>query len=157
MPNEKLDRIDITILSILQERGRTKRNELAETVHLSIPAVSERLRKLEDRGVVMSYNAILDPHKVGMGLTAFIFLTSESSTFYSQIIEKAQNEAEILECHAITGVGSHILKVRTQTTQTLEQLLSRIQSWPGVTNTQTDVVLSSSKELTTVSLAHLKH
>lgn len=156
MSGDKLDKIDIQILTILQQRGRTKRNELAETVSLSIPAVSERLRKLEERGVIKGYNAILEPRRVGMELTAFIFITTESSTFYPQIIEQAKKEPEILECHAITGDGSHILKIRTRSTESLEKLLSRIQSWPGVTNTRTDVVLSSPKEQTSMPLTHLQ-
>ncbi|NUM73211.1 AsnC family transcriptional regulator [candidate division KSB1 bacterium] len=156
MSAEKLDEIDIKILKILQVRGRTKRNELAEHVKLSIPAVSERLRKMEERGVIRSYNAVVDSRKVGLGLTAFIFVMAESSVFYSQIIGSSQSEPEILECHAVTGEGSHILKIKTQSTATLEKLLSRIQSWPGVKNTRTSVVLSSPKEETVVTLAHLE-
>ncbi len=156
MHHDKVDDVDIQILKVLQRQGRTKRNELAEQVKLSIPAVSERLRKLEERGVIRSYNAVLDARKLGLGLTAFIFLTTESSSYYQQIIDKALAHPEILECHAVTGDGSHILKIKTLSTETLEKLLSHIQSWPGVANTRTNVVLSSPKEDTVVSLAHLE-
>jgi Lrp/AsnC family leucine-responsive transcriptional regulator len=156
MHHDKVDDVDIQILKILQRQGRTKRNELAEEVKLSIPAVSERLRKLEERGVIRSYNAVLDARKLGLGLTAFIFLTTESSSYYQQIIERAIAHPEILECHAVTGDGSHIMKIKTLSTETLERLLSQIQSWPGVTNTRTNVVLSSPKEETVISLAHLE-
>ena len=88
-------------------------------------------------------------------MTAFIFLTTESSAYYKQILEKALAHPEILECHAVTGDGSHLLKIKTLSTETLERLLSHIQSWPGVTNTRTNVVLSSPKEDTVISLAHL--
>lgn len=152
MHADKLDKIDLKILSILQMRGRTKRNEIAEEVSLSIPSVSERLRKLEESGVIRSINAILEPEKVQLHVTAFIFLTVESSNYYEEIIICVQNEAEIIECHAITGEGSHLLKVRTQTNSTLEKLLSRIQSWPGVISTHTDVVLSSPKDITVLPL-----
>jgi Lrp/AsnC family leucine-responsive transcriptional regulator len=155
MHAEKLDAIDLQILEILQSHGRTKRNELADRVKLSIPAVSERLRKLEERGIIRSYNAVLNGRKIGLEVTAYIFLMSESSTHYSQIIERAMAHPEILECHAITGEGSHLLKARTQSTATLERLLSQIQSWPGVKNTRTSVVLSSPKETTVLPLAHL--
>jgi Lrp/AsnC family leucine-responsive transcriptional regulator len=157
MSADKLDAIDVELLKILQRQGRTKRNELAERVRLSIPAVSERLRKLEERGVIRSYNAVVEGRKVGIGMTAYIFITSESPSFYKGIIERAQVHPEILECHAVTGEGSHLLKIKTRSTETLEQLLSHIQSWPGVTNTRTNVVLSSPKEETVVSLAHLEH
>ncbi len=156
MPADKLDKIDLKILSILQLRGRTKRNEIAEEVSLSIPSVSERLRKLEHSGVIRSINAIIEPEKVQLHVTAFIFLTVESSKYYEDVLKNVQVEQEIVECHAITGDGSHLLKVRTQTNSTLEKLLSRIQSWPGVISTHTDVVLSSPKDVTLLPLAHFE-
>jgi len=155
MQTEKLDAIDLQILEMLQSQGRTKRNELADKVRLSIPAVSERMRKLEERGVIRSFNAVLEARKIGLEVTAFIFVMTESSTFYPQVIARAAAHPEILECHAVTGEGSHILKARTQSTATLEKLLSQIQAWPGVTNTRTSVVLSSPKETTVLPLTHL--
>ncbi len=156
MPDIKLDEIDLKILSTLQDNGRTKRNKLAEEVKLSIPSVSERLRKLEESGVILGYHSVLDARSVGLEVTAFIFLTTESSKFYAKIIERAKEHEEILECHAITGDGSHILKIRTESTETLENLLSKIQAWPGVVNTRTDVVLSSPKETNVLPLSQLK-
>ena len=156
MSDIKLDEIDLKILRSLQNNGRTKRNKLAEEVKLSIPSVSERLRKLEEAGVIRGYHTLLDARSVGLEVTAFIFLTTESSKFYSKIIERATEHEEVLECHAITGDGSHILKVRTESTETLEKLLSKIQAWPGVVNTRTDFVLSSSKETNILPLSQLK-
>ncbi len=156
MDTPKLDQIDLKILNILQHEGRKKRNMLAEEVNLTTPSVSERLRKLEEQGVIRRYAAIVNPKKVGLDLTAFIFVISESSTHYGEIVERAMQEDEILECHSITGQGSHLLKVCTKNTGTLEKLLSRIQAWPGVKNTVTDVVLSSHKETTAVPLKYVK-
>ncbi|MCI0417464.1 Lrp/AsnC family transcriptional regulator [bacterium] len=155
MLTKELDHIDLKILRIVQSSGRTKRNELAEKVELSIPAVSERLRKLEESGIIRGYHGVLDPQKIGLGVMAFIFVISESSTHYRDIVKRASSHSEILECHAITGEGSHILKIRTQNTATLERLLSNIQSWPGVMNTRTSLVLSTQKESTVLSLSHL--
>jgi len=155
MHGKKLDEIDIQLLRCLQEHGRIKRNELAEKVNLSIPSVSERLHKFEENGIVRSYSCVLNARKIGLEITAFIFLVCESSDYYSRIIENALQKTEIQECHAITGEGSHLLKVRVENTQALEKLLSEIQSWPGVRNTKTDVVLSSSKETTVLPLQHL--
>ncbi len=146
MSGSKIDEIDVRILEILQKRGRTKRKVLAEDVKLSVPSISERLRKLEEAGIIKGYRTILEPRKVGLEVMAFIFLTCESSKYYPKIIEKAQQHDEVLECHAVTGDGSHLLKVRTESTATLENLLSQIQAWPGVLNTRTDIVLSSPKE-----------
>ncbi len=79
---------------------------------------------------------------------------SESSKYYSQFIEHCQNTKDILECHAITGDGSHLLKIRTENTSSLEKLLSKIQSWSGVKSTKTNLVLSSHKETTEIKLKH---
>lgn len=156
MHGQKLDEIDIKLMEILQKKGRIKRGQLAEQVGLSIPTISERLGKLEESGIIRGYYAALDPHRIGLELTAFIFLMSESSRHYPEIVEMASAKEEILECHAITGDGSHLLKIRVENTAALEKLLSEIQAWPGVKNTRTDVVLSSPKETLKVSLKHLK-
>lgn len=156
MNDEKLDKIDLKILALLQARGRLKRNALAEEVHLSIPSVSERLRKLEEHGFIRDYRAILNPERLGLDVSAFIFVISEASIHYKELVEKAKLHSEVLECHAVTGEGSHLLKVRTRNTATLEKLLSEIQSWPGVKSTHTSVILSSPKETTIIPLNHLE-
>jgi Lrp/AsnC family leucine-responsive transcriptional regulator len=147
-----LDEIDLKILDILQRKGRTKRNDLAEAVGLSLPSVSDRLRKLEEAHVILGYHAILDPRKLGKDLTAYIFVTVDSSKHYSQFLEHARAQDDILECHAITGEGTHLLKVRTTSTSTLEKLLARIQAWQGVTSTRTNLVLSTAKETSRIRL-----
>jgi Lrp/AsnC family leucine-responsive transcriptional regulator len=141
-----IDEIDAKILEILQKKGRTRRNDLAEAVGLSLPSVSDRLRKLEENGFITGYHATVDPKKLGRDITAFIFVTVDSSKHYAQFLEHAHAADEILECHAITGEGSHLLKVRTTNTISLEKLLAKIQAWAGVVSTRTDLVLSSSKE-----------
>lgn len=154
--DNKLDDIDLTILEILQKRGRTRRNEIAEIVGLSLPAVSERVLKLEDQGYIKSFHAHLDNHKVGLGVTALIFLTTESSTYYPDIFERANANENILECHTITGLGSHMLKVRVEDMKALEKTLNQVQAWPGVKNTNTNIVLSTIKETNILPVRHLK-
>jgi Lrp/AsnC family leucine-responsive transcriptional regulator len=156
MHGDFLDNIDIDIIETLQKAGRTKRGELADQVGLSIPSISERLLKLEQHGIIKGYHAVLDPRKLGLEVTAYIFLISESSTHYPDVIKLAVKKEEILECHAITGEGSHLLKVRVANMSRLERLLSEIQSWPGIKNTNTDIVLSTAKETSDLSLAHLR-
>jgi len=118
--------------------------------------VSERLRKLEEAGVIKGYHATVDPKKVGRDITAFIFVTMDSSRHYHQFIEHTTALDEILECHAITGEGSHLLKVRTHNTASLEKLLAKVQAWPGVLSTRTNVVLSTSKETLRLKLEPTK-
>jgi Lrp/AsnC family leucine-responsive transcriptional regulator len=145
-----MDDIDAKMLEILQRRGRTKRNDLAESVGLSIPSVSDRLKKLEDNGIILGYHAVVDAKKLGKDITAFIFVTVDSSKHFGQLLEHASTTDEILECHAITGEGSHLLKVRTTNTASLEKLLAKIQAWSGVLSTRTNLVLSTSKETTRI-------
>ncbi len=141
-----LDETDIKILRHLQQDGRAQRNRIAEMVGLSVPSVSERMRKLEERKLIEGYYAVLNARKFHFDITAFIFVEVDSSAYYESFVNHALSDPEILECHSITGEGSHVLKVRTTDTASFEKLLSRIQSWEGVKKTRSNLVLSSFKE-----------
>lgn len=151
-----LDEIDIKILEILQKQGRTRRNDLAEKVNLSLPAASERLRKLEESKVITGYFATVDHKMLGKDITAFINVTVDSSKHFQSFVEHADACDEILECHAITGDGTHLLKIRTVNTESLEKLLGKVQSWQGVIKTSTHVVLSTSKETLRIKISNHK-
>jgi Lrp/AsnC family leucine-responsive transcriptional regulator len=142
-----MDGIDVRLVSLLQGSGRISQNELAHAVGLSAPAVAERIRKLEDRGVIRQYTAIVDPNTIGLDVTAFISVVINGSKYYPMFSQRVEEQPQILECHSVTVMGSHLLKIRTDTTSSLERLLSDIQSWPGVQSTTTSVVLSTSKEI----------
>jgi Lrp/AsnC family transcriptional regulator, leucine-responsive regulatory protein len=150
-----LDQTDLTLLGRLQRQGRKKRNELAEEVGMSLPAVSERMRKLEERGILEGFYAKLDPKKSGLDVAVFITVTVESSSKYPEFLRAAEQHPEILEIHAITGDGSHLVKARTWNTSTLERLLSQIQQWPGVKQTRTNVVLNTYKETMALPIEEL--
>ncbi|KUG26574.1 transcriptional regulator, asnc family [hydrocarbon metagenome] len=147
-----LDAIDIKILDRLQENARTKRNALAEEVGLSLPSLSDRLKKLEDNGIIEGYFTKVNRKVFGYDLMAFILVVMDSSKNYEKLSEKVLKTPEILECHSILGEGSHILKALVKDTEALEKLLSQIQSWPGVTRTITSFVLSTIKETTKIKI-----
>ena len=151
-----IDEIDAKILELLQRTGRTKRNDLAEAVGLSIPSVGDRMKKLEDADIILGYHAVINAKKLGKDITAFIFVTVDSSKHFGQFLEHASALDDILECHAITGEGSHLLKVRTTNTASLEKLLAKIQAWSGVISTRTNLVLSTSKETTRIKVEATK-
>jgi Lrp/AsnC family transcriptional regulator, leucine-responsive regulatory protein len=151
-----LDEIDVKILELLQNNSRIKRSELADKTGLSIPSVTDRLRKLEENGYIDFYLTKLNRKMLGKDITAFIFVTSDSSKHYKDFITHALQTPEVLECHSITGDGSHVLKVHTDNTSTLEKLLSKVQSWKGVNSTRTSIVLSSHKESFQTDLKNLK-
>ena len=149
-----LDDIDLKILDLLQNNARIKRNVIAEKIGLSLPSVTDRLNKLEENGIIKSFITKLNHKTLGKDITAFIFVVSDSSTHYKDFVQHALLNPEILECHSITGDGSHVLKIRTENTSTLEKLLAKIQSWKGVRSTRTSIVLSSHKETFEINLKH---
>ncbi len=147
-----VDALDIKILDILQKNGRTKRNQIAEEVGLSIPSVSERLKKLEDNGIIEGYFARLNKKAFGYDIMVYILVMMESSKHYKTLLSKVDHIPEILECHSVLGEGSHLLKALTKNTESLEKLLGEIQSWPGVMATKTTFVLSTIKETTVLNI-----
>ncbi|MEM0962856.1 MAG: Lrp/AsnC family transcriptional regulator [Bacteroidota bacterium] len=143
---DKLDAIDVQILDLLQREGRVKRTVISEAVGLSIPSVSDRMRKLEARGVLTGFHASLDAKRLGHDVTAFVFVQSVGSEHYPEFIETVTALDEVQELHSVTGDGSHVLKVRVRNTTSLERLLARVQAVPGVRGTRTSLVLSTLKE-----------
>jgi len=154
-----LDKIDKILIEELQVNARQTTSELAHKVGMSIPAAAERIKKLQDHGVIKSFTATVDTKKVGKDVGAYITVISESSAHYNEVVERARDEAEIIECMSLTGEGSHMLVVQTENTGTLENLLRRIQSWPGVNRTEARVVLSHYKERGVIQVADsvIKH
>lgn len=147
-----LDKIDIKILNMLQEQGRTKRNVLAEAVGLSLPSLSERLKKLEEHGIIEGYYAKLDKKIFGYDIMAFITVVMDSSKSFASLSGHVKKTTEILECYSVLGEGSHIMKAIVKDTEALEKLLTKIQSWPGITRTVTSFVLSTIKETSKLNI-----
>jgi len=147
-----IDDLDIQILKSLQQNGRTKRNELAELVGLSVPSVSERLKKLEDTKIIEGYYTKVNKQAFGYDILAFILVMMDSSKHYKDLIKHVDKHPHILECHSVLGEGSHLLKVVVKNTESLEKLLSEVQTWPGVIGTKTTYVLSTIKETTAINI-----
>ncbi|MCU7494896.1 MAG: Lrp/AsnC family transcriptional regulator [Ignavibacteria bacterium] len=147
-----LDDLDLRILRALQKNGRMKRSALAEHIGLSIPSVSERLNKLEENGVIEGYYARLNRKAFGFDIMAFIVVVMESSKHYKELRSNVEKIPQILECYSALGEGSHILKVVVRDSDSLEKLLTQIQSWPGVTRTVTSFILSTIKETSVLDI-----
>ena len=141
-----IDKIDLKILSILQNSGRSRLADIADEVELSAPAVLERVKKLEVNGVIKGYQALLDGKKVGKDITAFIGVSIGNQRDIDKFATQMLRNPDVLECHHITGDESFILKVKSANTASLEKLLGEIRSVEGVTRTVTRVVLSTAKE-----------
>ncbi|MFH1194252.1 MAG: Lrp/AsnC family transcriptional regulator [bacterium] len=147
-----MDDLDIKIMRLLQENGRIKRNALAEAVGLSLPSLSERMKKLEDHGIISGYYTKLNRKHFGLDIMAYILVSMDSSKQFEKLSENAKASPEILECYSVLGEGSHMLKALVKDTAALEKLLSKIQSWPGVNHTVTSFILSTIKETTKINI-----
>jgi len=134
-----IDEIDRKILKELQTDARVSYAELGRRVGLTTPAVIERVRKLEDSGVITGYRADIDTAKVGLSITAFVRM-SITGVDYSHIIEVAEQSNEVLECHRGTGGDSFIMKVAVSSVEHLQEVIDRLVPY-GITTTT--IVLSS--------------
>jgi Lrp/AsnC family leucine-responsive transcriptional regulator len=142
----KLDAIDLKILAELQESGRESASNIAENIKVSVPTITERMRKLQESGVIVGFQAILNPSDLGLDVSAIITVISGSSQYYKEVTIEAKKTSEVVQYFSTTGNGSHTLLVTTKNSNTLEELLRKIQSWPGVTRTETQIILSSYKD-----------
>jgi Lrp/AsnC family leucine-responsive transcriptional regulator len=142
-----MDVVDLQIVALLQEDARHTQQEIARKVGLSQPTVADRIRKLEEAKVILGYTARVDPRKLGKDITAFIGVAIEHPKYFEAFARKVQALPEVLECHRVAGQESYLLKVRSDNTGTLDRLLVEgLRTIPGVTGTQTTIVLASTKE-----------
>jgi Lrp/AsnC family leucine-responsive transcriptional regulator len=135
-----LDDIGWQILRELQLDARLSFHELGRRVGLSAPATAERVRKLEDSGIITSYGARVDAQRVGLPITAIIRMTTLKVTFPRQPGEMSAIFPEMLECHRVTGTDSYILKIVVSSITHLEQVINRLVPYG---EPATSIVLSS--------------
>lgn len=146
--------LDRRILTILQKSARTSNAEIARQVGLAPSAVFERIRKLEERGVLRSYGAQLDPRAVGLGLVAFTFVRSNDRPGGVQTAEKLAEIPEVLEVHHVAGEDCFLVKVRAADTESLGRLLrERLGKIGTITSTRTTIVLETVKESVELPIA----
>ena len=103
----KVDKTDKQILAILQKDGRVSASNIATELDISIPTVTDRIKKLQDSGIIKGIHAVLDPKPLGLDVAAIITLISESSFHYKEVTEAAEKMPEVLQCLTTTGKGSH--------------------------------------------------
>ena len=142
-----LDEIDIKILKHLQKDGRETASKIADKLNLTVPTITERIKRLQESSFIKGFQAIIDPKSVSLDVSAVSTVISSSSKNYQRVVDNAIECPEIIQCFSTTGMGSLLLWVSTKNSQSLEDLLRKIQSWPDVTRTETQVILSSYKSL----------
>lgn len=149
----QLDPTDHAILALLQADARMSNAEIARRVSMAPSATLERIRKLEEHGVIVNYAARLNPEAIGQSLLAFIFVRSDEPS-NSAITELAlASFPEVQELHHVAGEDCFLVKVRVRDTGSLQALLrDKIGAAPYVRSTRSTIVLQTVKEGTTLSL-----
>jgi Lrp/AsnC family leucine-responsive transcriptional regulator len=140
-----VEEIDRQIVALLARDGRMSFTDLGKATGLSTSAVHQRVRRLEQRGVIRGYAAVIDPEAVGLSLTAFVSVTPLDQAAPDDVPDRLAEFPEIEACHSVAGDENYLLKVRTATPSALEQLLARIRAVAGV-STRTTIVLSTPYE-----------
>jgi Lrp/AsnC family transcriptional regulator, leucine-responsive regulatory protein len=144
--SEYLDEIDIQILERLQTNARATWTELSNDLGLTAPAIAERTRKLEERGIIQGYHAQLEPERINCGLLAYIAVQLRHPNARQPFLDRIKTMPEILECHHMTGEDDYWLKIRCTNTNALERIISQeFQTHEGI-KTRTTIVLSSPKD-----------
>jgi Lrp/AsnC family transcriptional regulator, leucine-responsive regulatory protein len=146
-----MDALDRKALKHLMSQGRATWAELGELLKLSAPAAADRVRKLEDEGIIQGYAALLNAEALGYGLMAFVFVTLGSHRKRAAFLRAIEKLEEVTECHHIAGDEDYLLKIRCRGTKDLDRLLAiELKDKLGVAGTRTTIVLSTSKETTNV-------
>jgi Lrp/AsnC family leucine-responsive transcriptional regulator len=148
-----IDDIDRKILTIVQENARMPNAEIARQVGMAPSAILERIRKLEERGLIQAYTVRLDARELEWGLLAFVFVRTDDRTGQRDTAAKLAAIPEVLEVHHIAGEDCYLLKVRTMNTEALGRLLrERLGEIKSVVSTRTTIVLETIKETTALPL-----
>ena len=142
-----MDMIDNNILESLKQNGREKASEISKKVHLSMPAVSERIKKLEDKNIIKKYTIKINREKIGYKLLVVIFVSIEQTDNIKRFRETIIKYSEVIECHHIVGEYDYMLKVLLKDSSELEDFISnKLKHIKGVQKSNTIVILSTLKE-----------
>jgi Lrp/AsnC family leucine-responsive transcriptional regulator len=134
-----MDVTDYKIIEILQKDGRISMKDLGKFVGLTSPAVSERVRRLEEAGIIEGYKAIVNPDRLGRIIKAFIHISLDNNS-YSDFLQTAKKDPRIVECHHITGDDCSLIKVIVKDMYELEAVIDSIKK---IGHTKTSVILST--------------
>lgn len=142
-----IDEMDRRILSLLQQDARLSNAEIARRVGMAPSATLERLRKLEERGVIRGYEARLDSRKLGLAITAFIFIRAQDNHSEQSAGDRLRQHPNVLEVHHIAGEDCYLVKVCAADTEELGRMVrTEFGTMPGVVSTRTTIVLGTVKE-----------
>jgi Lrp/AsnC family leucine-responsive transcriptional regulator len=142
-----MDSLDRKALQFLINNGRASWANLGQHLGLSAPSAADRVRKLEQSGLIRGYAPLLDAELLGYPLVAFVFVTLGSHQKRRAFLRAIEKLEEVCECHHVAGEDDYLLKVRCRGTQDLDRLLAReLKDRIGVARTRTIIVLSTAKQ-----------
>lgn len=142
-----MDRLDFKILSILRQNARETASNISKEVHLSVSAVLERIRKLEESGVINEYTIILSEKAMKLDVTALMEVSLEHPKFYDCFTEAVVKNPNVVECYYLTGDFDFVLKICCSSSEHLESIHREIKSLNGVSATRTHFVLKTVKNI----------
>ena len=149
-----MDPLDLRILEILQTNARETQVEIARDIGLAPSAVLERIRKLEARGIIRGYTALVDPKALDLPILAFVAVRSDETGTDDQVAPALAKIPEVLEVHHVAGDDCYLIKVRARDAEHLGVLLrTRFGRIPGVRSTRTTIVLETVKETPRLAVA----
>jgi Lrp/AsnC family leucine-responsive transcriptional regulator len=153
----ELDKLDLKILSALQENGRLTNLELAEAINLSPSPTLRRLKRLEQEGVVARYVALLDPAQIGLGLEAFVrVMLDKRERQFAAFAQAVQQWPEVVACHAMAGEMDYLLRVVFEDLAHFSRfVMDTLLQHPGVIDVKSSFVLQAIKQTTALPLDHL--
>ncbi len=142
-----MDQTDLNILNVMKQNSRASVSEISKRVNLSIPAVSERIRKLEEANVIEQYTIKINRKKMGYNLLALIFVCIDQTAHIDNFRTKIIEFPEVMECHHMAGEYDYLLKVLVKDSSELEYFLSKqLKSIQGVSKSNSMIILSTLKE-----------
>ncbi len=142
-----MDSIDYKILKILQRNARETASNISKEIHLSVSAVIERLRKLEESRVIQEYTIIVDEKRTGNDMTALMEVSLEHPRYFDQFADAIRHMDTIVSCYYQTGDFDLLLKIACRSSDELEEVHREIMSLEGVSDTRTHVVLKTVKNI----------
>ncbi|MGN1031424.1 MAG: Lrp/AsnC family transcriptional regulator [Butyricicoccaceae bacterium] len=140
-----MDKIDLQLLKCLQKNARAKASDISRQINLSVSAVIERIRKLEESGTIRQYTLLLDNRKMGNDITALIEVNLEHPRYYDAFTQMVIDHPSIVSCYYLTGDFDFELKVITDSSDHLEEIHRAIKCMTGVQSTRTHFVLKNVK------------
>ena len=140
-----MDIIDIKILNILKENARTKASAIADEIDLSISAVTERIKKLEQGGIIDKYTLIVNQKKIGNDISALMEVSIDHPSHIDSFINFVNSKKNIISCYCVTGDYDFVLKIMIDSSEGLEQLYRMVKGFEGVKATKTYIILKNIK------------